>query len=329
MQTTAREITYAQAIAEATDQAMQLDPSVFVVGQGTRDRGCVFGTMAGLYEKYGSERVVEMPLSEPSIAGMCIGAAIAGMRPVFVLQRADFVFLTMDQLVNHASKWHFMFGGHAKVPLTVRLIVGKGWGQGPQHSQNPHAMFGHFPGFRVVLPTTPEDAKGLLLNSIFSDDPVIFIESRPLHGLRGPVNPQPYTVPFGRACVRREGSDLTIVAVSFLVPEALAAAEKLAQRGISVEVVDVVSVSPLDEETIVRSAKKTGRVLIADCGWAPFGLSSEISALVSERLFGKLRTAPARITFPFAPSPTAASLESEYYPNAEKIAERASRLLTA
>lgn len=321
-----REITYAQAITEATDQAMQLDPSVFVVGQGTRDRGCVFGTLTGLYEKYGEKRVIEMPLSEPSITGMCIGAAMNGMRPVLVLQRADFAFLAMDQLINHASKWHFMFGGAGAVPLTVRLIVGKGWGQGPQHSQSLYSTFAHFPGFRVVVPTTPADAKGLLLNSIFSDDPVIFIEGRPLHNLSGAVSPEPYTLPFGHARVRREGRDITIIASSFLVPEAIRAAESLAARGISAEVIDVISVSPLDKETILNSVGKTGRVLIADCDWAPFGLASEISSLVSEQLFGRLKAPPARLCFPFVSSPAAYSLEKEFYFDAAKIIESARQL---
>ncbi len=321
-----RVISYAQAITEAQDQALQLDPSVFIVGQGTRDRGCIFGTLTGLYDKYGPERIIEMPLSEPSIAGMCIGAALDGMRPVLVLQRADFAFLTMDQLVNHASKWHFMFGGRAAVPLTVRLIVGKGWGQGPQHSQSLYSTFAHFPGFRVVLPTTPEDAKGLLLNSIFSDDPVIFVEARPLHGLSGHVNPNPYVVPFGSARVRQSGNDITVIAASFLVPEVLHVAEKLAPQGISLEVVDIASVSPLDEETIIHSVQKTGRALIADCDWQPFGLGSEISALISERLFGKLKRPPARLAFPFCPSPTAVNLEREFYPDMEKI-EKAIRFL--
>lgn len=321
-----RTITCAQAITEAQDQAMQLDPSVFIVGQGTRDRGCIFGTLTGLYDKYGPERIIEMPLSESSITGMCIGAAMNGMRPVLVLQRADFVFLAMDQLINHASKWHFMFGGCATVPLTIRLIVGKGWGQGPQHSQSLYSTFAHFPGFRVVVPTTPEDAKGLLLNSIFSDDPVIFIEARPLHNLSGKVSPEPYVMPFGAARCRRSGNDLTVIATSFLVPEALRVAEELAPQGISVEVIDVTSVAPLDEETIIHSVSKTGRALIADCDWQPLGLGSEISALISERLFGKLKKPPSRLAFPFCPTPTAANLEREFYPDAEKI-KKAIRLL--
>lgn len=321
-----RVITYAQAITEAQDQALQLDPSVFIVGQGTRDRGCVFGTLTGLYDKYGPERIIEMPLSEPSIAGMCVGAAMDGMRPVLVLQRADFAFLAMDQLVNHASKWHFMFGGKAAVPLTVRLIIGKGWGQGPQHSQSLYSTFAHFPGFRVVVPTTPEDAKGLLLNSIFSDDPVIFIEGRPLHNLSGTVNPASYAIPFGLAAVRREGRDLTMVVASFCLPEALKAAEILAKEGRDVEVIDVRSISPLDRETILNSVRKTGRVLIADGDWTPFGLASEISSLVSEQLFGRLKAPPARLGFPFAPSPTAHSLENEFYFDAIKISAVARRL---
>jgi pyruvate dehydrogenase E1 component beta subunit len=317
-----RQITFAQAVCEATAQAMQLDPSVVLIGQGTRDAGGIFGTVSGLFERHGPERVIEMPLSENALTGVCMGAALAGLRPVYVLQRADFLFLTLDQLLNHVAKWRFTFGGKAKVPLTIRAIIGKGWGQGPQHSQSPHATLAHYPGLRVVMPAHPSDAKGLLLNSIFGDDPVLFLEARALHGKTAPVAEEPFVVPFGRARVVREGSDVTLAALSYLVPEAEQAAEALARDGIQAEVIDLVSVSPVDWATLGRSVEKTGRLVVADLSWAPCGFASEISAEIGERFFGKLRAPVARVTLPFHPTPTAAPLEAQFYPRAETIAAR-------
>ena len=314
-----RKLTYAHAISEATEQAMQMDDSVVVIGQGTRDRGQIFGSLEGLFEKYGDQRIIEMPLSENAIAGICVGAALNGMRPVFVLQRVDFVFLALDQIVNHASKWHFMFGAKAKVPITIRLIVGKGWGQGPQHSQILHSLFSHFPGLRVVVPSTPYDAKGLLLNSVFSDDPVVIFEARPLYSMEQEVPPEPYLLPFGKANVLCEGENITIVATSFLVPEAVKAARALKASGVSAEVIDLVSASPIDIETISASVEKTGRLVIADVSWDRCGISAEISAEINRKLFGKLKAPVERLTVPFSPVPTGVEMERKYYPKAERI----------
>ncbi|MBP9748673.1 alpha-ketoacid dehydrogenase subunit beta [Patescibacteria group bacterium] len=327
MENASRNITYAQAICEATDQAMQLDPSVIVIGQGTRDRGCIFGTVEGLFEKYGPSRVIEMSLSEPALAGITIGAALDGVRPVFILQRTDFAFLIMDELINHAAKWRYMFGGTGSVPITIRLITGRGWGQGPQHSQSLHATLAHFPGLRVVMPTQADDAKGLLLNAIFSDDPVVFLESRPIHAGTAPVVEAPYVRSFGKARILREGTDMTLIATSHFVPDALLAAERLLADGVSVEVIDPVSISPLDTETLIASGQKTKRVVVADVSWAPFGFASEVSALLSERLFGTLRAPVARVTLPWAPTPTAPVLEKAFYPNVETIIQTAKSVL--
>jgi len=315
----ARRLSYAHAISEATDQAMQLDKSVIVIGQGTRDRGHIFGSMEGIFDKYGPDRVIEMPLSENAIAGICVGAALNGLRPMLILQRVDFVFLALDQIINHASKYHFMLGGKVNVPITVRLIIGKGWGQGPQHSQSLHSMFSHFPGLRVAMPSNPHDAKGLLLNSIFCDDPCILFEGRPLYSLEGDVPEKPYLEPFGKAKILQKGKDLTIVATSFLVPEAVKAANELKAKGVSAEVIDLVSASPVDEKTILNSVKKTGRLLVADVSWDRCGISSQISALASEKLFGKLAAPVRRLTVPFAPVPTGVMMENKYYPNSKEI----------
>ena len=319
--------TYAQAIAEAGCQAMDMDESVFYVGQGTRDRGCIFGSMERIFERFGPDRVVEMPISENAVAGVCVGAALNGLRPILVLQRADFAFLALDQLINHASKFHYMFGGQTPVPLVVRLIVGKGWGQGPQHSQSLHSMFAHFPGLRVVAPSEPYSAKGLLLNSIFCDDPVIIVEARPLYGITQSIPEEPYVVPFGRARTVVEGEDITIAALSFMVPEAVQAAGELAEAGTSAEVIDLVSVNPLDINTIVASAEKTGRLLVLDTSWSFCGISAEVSAQVNERLFGRLKSPVKRLTIPYCPAPTASDLEEDYYQTAAKVAECAKEMI--
>jgi pyruvate dehydrogenase E1 component beta subunit len=315
----ARKLTYAHAISEATDQAMQLDESVIIIGQGTRDRGHIFGSVEGLFDKYGPQRVIEMPLSENAIAGICVGAALNGLRPMLILQRVDFMFLALDQIINHASKYHFMFGGKVKVPVTIRLIIGKGWGQGPQHSQSLHSMFSHFPGIRVVMPSNPYDAKGLLLNSIFSDDPSVIFEGRPLYSEENEVPEKPYLVPFGKANVLEKGKDLTIVATSFLVPEAVKAAKELRAQGVSAEIIDLVSASPIDDHTILASVKKTRRLLIADVSWEKCGISSEISAMANEKLFGSLKASVKRLTVPFSPVPTGIEMEKKYYPGSEDI----------
>ncbi|HZV01575.1 MAG TPA: transketolase C-terminal domain-containing protein [Planctomycetota bacterium] len=322
-----RELTYAQAVREATDQAMELDASVVLVGQGTRDSNAIFGTCDGLFAKYGAERVIEMPLSENALTGVCIGAALAGLRPLYVLQRADFLLLALDQLLNHAAKWRFMLGGRARVPLVIRCIVGKGWGQGPQHSQSLHSVLAHFPGLRVVMPACPEDAKGLLLNAIFGDDTTVIFEGRPSHSVTGAVPEEPFATPVGRARLVRAGSDVTIAAVSWLVPVAETAAARLADEGIGAEVLDLVSISPIDEVTLDASVAKTRRLVVADPSWGPCGFASELSAGVGERLFGRLAAPIGRITLPFNPTPTAAALEASHYPSVEQIVAKARELL--
>lgn len=320
-------INYARAIAESTHQAMEIDESVFVVGQGTRDRGQIFGSLEGVYDKYGPGRVIEMPISESAITGICIGAALNGLRPILVLQRADFVFLALDQIINHAAKYYFMFGGQTRVPLTIRLIVGRGWGQGPQHSQSLHSMFAHFPGLRVVAPADPYTAKGVLLNSVFSDDPVIIFEGRPLYQQTQNVPKKPYVFPFGKAIKIIEGKDITIAAISFLVPEAVKAADELRQKGISAEVIDIISINPLDIKTISDSVEKTGRMLILDTSWGFCGISAEISAQINERLFGKLRVPIKRLTVAYCPTPAAPELEKCFYPSTERILEYCNKMI--
>jgi pyruvate dehydrogenase E1 component beta subunit len=314
-----REMKYVQAIHEATDQCMAKDPAVYVMGLGVPDPKGIFGSTLGLEQKYGSGRVMDMPASENAMTGVAIGSALAGMRPILTHQRIDFAVLSMEQIVNQAANWHYMFGGQMSVPLVIRMIIGRGWGQGPQHSQSLQAWFAHVPGLKVVMPATPYDAKGLLVASIEDDNPVIFIEHRWLHNIAGHVPEETYRVPLGKARVARRGKDVTIAAVSYMTLEALRAAEMLAEDGIDAEVVDVRSLRPLDDESILESVHKTGRLVAADTGWRTGGFSAEIVATVTEKAFDDLKSAPRRVALPDCPTPTTPALANLYYPRAAHI----------
>ena len=311
-----REIKYTQAILEATDQCMANDPSVYVMGLGVTDPKGTFGTTLGLEAKYGSKRVMDMPTSENGMTGIAIGSALVGMRPIMTHQRGDFALLAMDQIVNNAAKWHYMFGARLRVPLVIRLIVGRGWGQGPQHSQSLQAMFAHVPGLKVVMPMTPHDAKGLLIAAVEDDNPVIFFEHRWLHGVFGPVPEEMYRVPLGKARIAREGRDVTILSTSYMTLEALRAAELLGRDGIQVEIVDVRTLKPLDAECILASVSKTGRVVVADAAWRTLGFAAELLALVAEETFGALKCPPRRVTLPDVQIPTSPAISVHAYPRA-------------
>lgn len=314
-----RTLKYREALNEGLVQAMEADPSIFVMGVGVDDPKGIFGTTLGAFQAFGSSRVFDTPLSENTLTGACIGSALSGMRPVLVHARVDFIPLTLDQLVNNAAKWRYMSDGKCKVPMTVRGIVGRGWGQGAQHAQSLQSMFAHIPGLKVVMPVTPEDAKGLLIASIQEDCPVIVLEHRSLFEREGPVPQDPYTTPLGKAIIKRSGSDATIIAASFMVIEALEAADKLAKEDIDVEVIDLRTICPLDEETIFQSVRKTGRLVIADTGFKNCGISAEISARVAESQFSYLKSGIRRVTLPDLPAPTSWSLEALYYPNIDDI----------
>ena len=309
-----------EAIREALDQSMARDSSVYVMGLGVPDPKGVFGTTAGLRERYGDERVMDMPASENGMTGVAIGSALAGMRPVMVHQRIDFAILAVEQIVNQAAKWHYMFNGKGTVPLVVRMVVGRGWGQGPQHSQSLHSWFAHVPGLKVVLPSTPYDLKGLLIASIEDDNPVVFIEHRWTYHVSGPVPEETYRVPLGTARVVREGNDVTIAAVSHMTLEALRAAAIVEPLGVSVEVVDVRTLRPLDRATIIESVRKTGRLLAADTSWKLAGYSAELVATVVEGAHDLLKAAPRRIALPDAPTPTSPALANAYYPRGLDLA---------
>jgi len=318
-----RILTYAEAVREATEQEMARDPSVIVLGIGVDDFKAVYGTTRGLLEKFGPERVFDTPLSEDGMTGVAIGAAMAGLRPIHVHIRMDFVMLAMNQIVNIAAKARYMYGGTVSVPIVVRSVIGRSWGQGAQHSQALQALFMHVPGLRVVAPSTPYDAKGCLIMSIRDDNPVMFIEHRMLHSQRGHVPSDLYAVPFGKARVLAKGSDITLVGISYMTVECLRAQRYLGEVGISAEVIDPVCLSPLDIETILTSVKKTGRLLLVDSGWTVCGASAEILAQVAEHLQGMPQIRWQRMGFAPVPCPTTKNLENLFYPNAQTVASTA------
>lgn len=324
---TTRQLRYVEAIHEALDLCMAKDPAVYVMGLGVPDPKGIFGTTLGLQQKYGPDRVLDMPTAENGMTGVALGSALVGMRPVMVHQRVDFVVLAMEQIVNQAAKWHYMFGARAKAPLVIRLVIGRGWGQGPQHSQSLHAWFAHIPGLKVVMPATAADAKGLLISAIEDDNPVIFIEHRWLHNIKGPVPAGIVREPIGTARVVREGTDVTLVGLSHMTLECVRAAEQLAEDGISAEVVDLRSVRPLDRETLLSSVRKTGRLVMADTGWATAGVSAEVLALASEHAFDALKSAPIRLALADCPIPSTPALANECYPHVNDIAAAAARQL--
>jgi pyruvate/2-oxoglutarate/acetoin dehydrogenase E1 component len=314
-----RELTYADAIREGFSVAMERDPRVLLMGLGVPDPKGFFGTTVGLQQQFGPERVMDMPCAENGMTGVILGAALNGLRPVINHQRLDFALLAMDPVCTQAAKWNYMFGGATKMPVVFRMILGRGWGQGPQHSQCLHSWFAHIPGLKVVMPTTPYDAKGLLIASIEDDNPVVFIEHRWLHHIKGEVPEGHYSVPIGPARVAQTGTDVTIVAFSYMVLEALEAAQRLASLGVSAEVIDARCLRPLDREAIAASVRKTGRLVVADTGWGTAGMSAEVIAVASEAAFRSLKSAPRRVCFPECPTPTGPSLAAEFYPRSGHI----------
>jgi len=322
-----RLISYGEAIREALDQCLAADSDVVVMGLGVPDPKGVFGSTLGLQVRHGPDRVLDIPLSENAVTGVALGCATTGMRPVVVHQRVDFTLTSFEQIVNQVAKWRFMFNGQMSVPLVIRMVVGRGWGQGPQHSQSLQALFAHVPGLRVIMPTTPYDAKGMMIAAVESDDPVVCLEHRWLYGISDEVPEERYVVPLDEARVVRSGTDITLVGVSYMTLECLAAAEMLAEVGIHAEVIDLRSIRPLDTRTLVSSVERTGRVLIVDNGHVVGGVSAEVSAVVVEGAFDRLEAAPERMGFPDHPTPTSPALADGYYPLPHEIATRAATIV--
>jgi len=316
-----RTITYSDAIREGIDLEMARDASVILFGLGVTDPKGILGTTKGLEKKYGAERVFDTPLSEDAMTGVAIGAATAGLRPVHVHIRMDFLLLAMNQLVNMAAKIRYMFGGQASVPMVVRAMIGKSWGQGPQHSQALYSFFMHVPGIKVVAPSTPHDAKGCLVAAIRDNNPVLFVEHRLLYYQTGNVPDELYEVMPGKSRITGAGKDITIVGISYMQLECLRARFELEAVGISAEVIDPVWLSPLDVDTIAESVRRTGKLLVVDNGWTACGAGSTIIASVMEKLCQQVSVRQMG----FAPStcPTTPTLEDEFYPNAQTIASTA------
>ena len=325
----ARTLSFQQAINEALDQEMARDSSVIVMGedvaggqgaQGEMDAwGGVLGVTKGLYGKYG-DRVLDTPISESAFVGAAIGAATAGLRPVVELMFNDFMGVCFDQIFNQAAKFRYMFGGKAETPVVIRTMIGAGFRAAAQHSQSLYSMFTHIPGLKCVVPSTPYDAKGLLIEAIRDNDPVIFFEHKKLYPLEGEVPEERYTVPFGEAEVVREGSDVTIITLAEMVHESLKAADVLAEEGVQCEVIDLRTTSPLDSETLLESVAETGRVVVVDEANPRCSMATDISALVAEQAFGSLKAPIKMVTAPHTPVPFADNLEDLYKPDAVKIA---------
>ena len=322
-----RVVSYVQAVNEALAVALEHDPHVFVMGQGVDDPTAMFGTTRGLQARFGRERVFDTPLSEEGMMGVATGAAMNGMRPVFMHNRPDFVLLAFNQLVTHAAKFHFMDDGQTTVPLVVWAAIGRGWGSGAQHSQSIHGMLLGVPGLKIVMPSTPADAKGLLLSAILDNNPVCVFEHRWLMKKDGVVPEGIYRVPIGKGVYRRHGTDVTIAGVSHAIELAIQAATTLASEGIEADVIDLRTVKPLDEEILLESLHATGRLVVVDTAWMKGGLCAEVGCLAAEKAFGALKAPVVRVGLPDIPTPAGYTLEQFYYPDAARIADAVRRLI--
>ena len=325
-ETAIRELTFAQAVREALAEEMRRDPRVCIFGEDVAEAGTPFKVLSGLVEEFGSERVLDTPISEAGFTGMGVGAAMTGLRPVVDIMFGDFLTLTMDQLVNQAAKVHYMSGGKWKVPMVMRATLGASRRSAAQHSQSLHAWFCHIPGLKVVLPSTPYDAKGLMKTAIRDENPVVFFEDKMMYKLKGPVPAEDYTLPLGVADVKREGTDVTIVATSSMVQVALGAAKMLEAEDISAEVIDPRTVWPLDEETIVNSVKKTSRAIVVDEGYARYGVTAEIASVIADRCFFDLEGPVKRIGAMHVPIPFSPPLEDATIPTEQMVFDTAKKM---
>jgi len=324
--TTTRELTYGEAVKEAIAEEMRRDSRVFLIGEDVAEAGTAFRVLSGLVDEFGTGRVVDTPISEPGFTGVGVGAAMAGLRPIVDIMFGDFITLIMDQMVNQAAKIHYMSGGKWKVPMVLRTTLGAGRRSAAQHSQSLHAWFAHIPGLKVVLPSTPYDAKGLMKSAIRDDNPVVVVEDKMMYRVKGPVPEEDYTIPLGVADIKRPGSDITIVATSSMVPVALGAADTLDKAGISSEVIDPRTIWPLDEKTLVESASKTSRVIVVDEGYARYGVTAEIASVIAEGAFFNLEAPVKRIGAMHVPIPFSPPLEDLTIPSEKAIVEAAQEL---
>jgi len=318
-----RELTMAEAVREALSEEMRRDSTVFIMGEDVAEAGTPFKVLSGMVEEFGKSRVIDTPISEPGFTGIGVGAAMTGLRPVVDIMFGDFLTLVMDQLVNQAAKVHYMSGGAWKVPMVLRTTLGASRRSAAQHSQSLQAWLSHVPGLKVVLPSTPYDAKGLMKTAIRDDNPVIFFEDKMMFKLKGPVPVEDYTIPFGVADVKREGEDITIVATSSMVQVALGAATLLEEIGVSAEVVDPRTTWPLDEKTLIESAKKTSRAIVLDEGYEKYGVTAEIASVIATGAFYDLDAPVKRIGAMHVPIPFSPPLEDATIPTEKSVFEAA------
>ena len=314
-----RILTYGDAINEGHRFSLRNDPTCFVIGQGVNNPWFVGRTTTGLMDEFGPTRIMDAPVSEAAMTGACIGAAMAGMRPIVFHPRMDFMYLTLDQVVNHCASWNYMFNGKVNVPVVIRGIVNRGGEQGAQHSQSPFGVYANIPGLKIVTPSTPADAKGLLLAAVNDPNPVIFIDDRWLYDEEGEVPEGFYETPIGKANILIEGTDATIVAASFMVKEAVKAAKELAKDGVSCEVIDLRTIKPVDMDTVVKSVRKTGMAVVSIAEWAFASVTDSITKDIYEKCFGKLKAPVKTVTLPDCPAPASKSLEEVYYIYAKDI----------
>lgn len=327
--TATRELTLAEAVREALAEEMRRDPKVFICGEDIAEAGHPFKVLTGLVNEFGTERVLDTPISEAGFTGLAVGAAMTGMRPVVDIMFGDFIGLTMDQMVNQAAKIHYMSGGKWKCPMVMRTTLGATRRSAAQHSQSLHAWFCHVPGLKVILPSTPYDAKGLLKSAIRDDNPVVFFEDKMMYKLRGPVPAEDYTIPLGVADIKRQGTDITLVATSSMVQVALGAANLLDEYDISAEVVDPRTLWPLDEKTLIESAKKTSRVIVIDEGYARYGATAELASVIAEGAFFNLEAPVKRIGAMHVPIPFSPPLEDATVPTERMVFDAARALCGA
>lgn len=314
-----RIITFADAIREATVSCLERYAEVYVMGEGITDPKAIFETTRGLLEKFGPDRIIEMPVAENGLTGIAIGSAILGQRPIMIHQRVDFSLLALEQIINNAAKFHYTSNGVFRVPMLIRLMIGRGWGQGPQHAQSLEALFAMIPGLKVIMPTTPYDAKGMTIAAIEDDNTVISIEHRWLHTMTGHVPEDHYAVPLGTSTVKRTGTDVTIVATSYMVIEALLVADILAEFGIEAEIIDLRSLRPLDLGPVHASVSKTGRLVCIDTGSRFLGIGAEVTAEVASHDFDKLKSPPIRLGTADHPAPSTRALIGSFYPQPDTI----------
>jgi len=322
-QTAVRELTIGEAIKETLAEEMRRDPTVFILGEDVAEAGTVYKVLSGLVDEFGPERVLDTPISEAGFAGIAVGAAMTGMRPIVDIMFGDFIGLTMDQMVNQAAKIHYMSGGKWKVPMVMRATMGATRRSAAQHSQSLHAWLCHIPGLKVVMPSTPYDAKGLWKTAIRDDNPVVIFEDKMMYRLKGPVPEGEYTIPFGVADIKRAGEDLTIVATSSMVQVALGAAKMLEEYDVSAEVIDPRTLWPLDEKTLIESARKTSRVIVMDEGYGRYGVNAELASVIAEGAFYDLEAPVKRIGAMHVPIPFSPPLEDATVPTEQSVFEAA------